>query len=55
MRPIPVSVADYRAAARRRLPAFLDDYVEGGAGVEQTLAANVADWSRWRIRSGWPV
>lgn len=50
MRPIPVSVADYRAAARRRLPAFLDDYVEGGAGVEQTLAANVADWSRWRIR-----
>lgn len=50
MRPIPVSVADYRAAARRCLPAFLDDYVEGGAGVEQTLAANVADWSRWRIR-----
>ena len=24
--------------------------VAGGAGVEQTLAANVADWSRWRIR-----
>lgn len=47
---MPVTVADYRAAARRRLPAFLDDYVDGGAGSEQTLAANVADWSRWRIR-----
>jgi L-lactate dehydrogenase (cytochrome) len=28
---IPVSVADYRLRARRRLPRFLFDYIEGGA------------------------
>lgn len=46
----PISVADYRERARRRLPAFLFDYLDGGAGSEQTLAANQSDWARWSIR-----
>ncbi len=33
---------DWRACARRRLPRFLFDYFDGGAGDEYTLAANVA-------------
>jgi L-lactate dehydrogenase (cytochrome) len=34
---------DYRRAARRRLPRFLFDYLDGGANGECTLTANVAD------------
>ena len=37
------SIADYRAASRRRVPRFLFDYTDGGSYAEQTLAANVAD------------
>ena len=37
------SALDYREAARRRLPRFLFDYIDGGAGTETTLAANVED------------
>jgi len=32
--------SDYREAARRRLPPFLFDYIDGGAGDEATLRAN---------------
>ena len=39
----PASVADYREAARRRLPRVLFDYIDGGAYAEETLAANVGD------------
>ncbi len=46
----PVTTEDYRARARQRLPRFLFDYVDGGAGAEQTLAANVDDWARMRLR-----
>lgn len=46
----PVSVADYRKRARRRLPAFLFDYVEGGANDEDTLATNVSDFRRYRLK-----
>lgn len=45
-----VSAGDFREQARRRLPRFLFDYVDGGAGSEQTLAANTADWSRIALR-----
>ena len=38
-----VSSADYRHAARRRLPCFLFDYLDGGANDELTLNANTAD------------
>lgn len=36
----PASVVDYRRLARRRLPAFLFDYVDGGALDEGTMRAN---------------
>ena len=35
------SFDDYRAAARRRLPRVLFDYIDGGAYAEHTLARNV--------------
>jgi len=44
------SVSDHRSAARRRLPRFLFDYLEGGAGSERTLARNVRDLDRIEIR-----
>lgn len=45
-----VNVADYREAARRRLPRFLFDYIDGGSYDEVTLAANVADFRAVQLR-----
>jgi L-lactate dehydrogenase (cytochrome) len=50
IRDLPATCADYREHARRRLPRFLFDYVDGGAGEERTLAANSADWAALRLR-----
>lgn len=50
IRLCPTTTEDYRALAERRLPRFLFDYVDGGAGIEATLAANVADWSKIRLK-----
>ena len=36
-------VADFREAARRRVPHFLFEYVDGGSYQQVTLARNVAD------------
>ncbi len=47
---LPVTVDDYRELARGRLPRFLFDYLDGGAGTEQTLAVNTMDWARLRLR-----
>lgn len=52
-RPRPGDMAgieDYRRAAARRLPRLLFDYLEGGAGGEVTLAANLADMRAIRLR-----
>ena len=46
----PVCVADYRLAARARLPKVLFDYIDGGSYAEETLAANVADLQAVRLR-----
>jgi L-lactate dehydrogenase (cytochrome) len=46
----PVSVGDYREAARRRLPRVLFDYIDGGSYAEQTLAANVAEIQALKLR-----
>jgi L-lactate dehydrogenase (cytochrome) len=46
----PVNVADYREAARRRLPRVLFDYIDGGAYAEWTLAENVAALARLTLR-----
>jgi len=40
---IIASPSDYRAAARRKLPRFMFDYVDGGAYAEHTLRRNVSD------------
>lgn len=44
------SVADFRDAARRRLPRVLFDYIDGGAYAEATLAANQADFRALTLR-----
>ncbi|MBO9712218.1 FMN-dependent L-lactate dehydrogenase LldD [Sphingomonas sp.] len=37
------SVIDYRELARRRLPKFLFEYIDGGSYAEVTLKRNIAD------------
>jgi len=44
------SPGDYREAARRKLPPFLFEYIDGGAYAETTLARNVADWREVALR-----
>jgi len=44
------SPTDYRAAAKRRLPRFLFDYIDGGAGAEYTLRRNQADLEQIALR-----
>jgi len=46
----PVTAADYRKLAEKRLPRFLFDYIDGGANEEVTLAANLSDFSRYRLK-----
>jgi len=46
----PADVADYREAARRRLPHVLFEYVDGAAYAEQTLRANTADFQALKLR-----
>ena len=45
----PASFADFRRGAERRLPRFLFDYYDGGAGAEVTLRSNTADWEALRL------
>lgn len=47
---VPVSVEDYRRRARRRLPRFLFDYLDGAANAEMTARANVRDFGRYRLK-----
>ena len=44
------SALDYRELARRRLPAFLFEYIDGGSYAEVTLRRNVADLERIALR-----
>ena len=44
------SVSDYRELARRRLPRFLFDYIDGGSYDEVTLRRNVADLQQVALR-----
>lgn len=46
----PASVGDFREAARRRLPRFLFEYIDGGSYAEVTLRQNVADLSAIALR-----
>ncbi|MGB8900580.1 MAG: FMN-dependent L-lactate dehydrogenase LldD [Methylocella sp.] len=45
-----VSAIDYREFARRRLPKFLFEYIEGGSYAEVTLKRNVADLEAVSLR-----
>jgi L-lactate dehydrogenase (cytochrome) len=44
------SVADFRTAAKRRLPRFLFDYIDGGSYAEVTLRRNVDDLADIALR-----
>lgn len=46
----PVTPADYRRLAEKRLPRFLFDYIDGGANAELTMRANLADFASVRLR-----
>jgi L-lactate dehydrogenase (cytochrome) len=46
----PVCIADYRQAAKARLPRVLFEYIDGGSYAEATLAANVADLAALKLR-----
>ena len=46
----PASYSDFRELARRRLPRMLFDYVDGGAGAEQTLRRNVEAMEKVALR-----
>jgi L-lactate dehydrogenase (cytochrome) len=44
------AVMDYRELARRRLPRFLFDYIDGGSYAEVTMRRNVADLESVALR-----
>jgi L-lactate dehydrogenase (cytochrome) len=45
----PVSTSDFRRKAKRRLPRFVFDFVDGAAGDESTMRDNEAAFARVRI------
>jgi len=47
---IAASITDYRELARRRLPPFLFEYIDGGSYAEQTLHRNTADLASIALR-----
>jgi L-lactate dehydrogenase (cytochrome) len=47
---ITASVADFRTAAKRRLPRFLFEYIDGGSYAETTLHRNTSDLSNIALR-----
>lgn len=47
---LPASISDYRLLARRRLPHFLFEYIDGGSYAEQTLRRNVEDLADIALR-----
>ncbi|GFM29331.1 FMN-dependent L-lactate dehydrogenase LldD [Novosphingobium sp. PY1] len=47
---IVASVPDFREAARRRLPRFLFEYIDGGSYAEATLRRNVEDLAGLALR-----
>jgi L-lactate dehydrogenase (cytochrome) len=44
------SISDYRALARRRLPNFLFEYIDGGSYAEVTLRRNIVDLEQIALR-----
>ena len=48
--PSVLTIADLRERARRRLPRFVFDYIDGGAEAERTLGENVRAFDRVLLR-----
>jgi L-lactate dehydrogenase (cytochrome) len=46
----PANIADYRTLARRRLPHFLFEYMDGGSYDEVTLRRNISDLEQIALR-----
>lgn len=46
----PVTAHDYRRLAEKRLPRFLFDYIDGGAGEENSMRTNAADFNHITLR-----
>jgi L-lactate dehydrogenase (cytochrome) len=46
----PLCIEDFRALARRRLPHFLFEYIDGGSYAELTLRRNVSDLEAIALR-----
>jgi L-lactate dehydrogenase (cytochrome) len=46
----PATAADYRRLAQKRLPRFLFEYIDGGANDQDTMAANIDDFRRYRLK-----
>lgn len=44
------SISDYREMARRRLPHFMFEYIDGGSYAEATLRRNVTDLEKVALR-----
>ena len=47
---IAASALDYRELARRRLPHFLFEYIDGGSYAEVTMRRNVTDLEQVALR-----
>lgn len=46
----PLSYEMWRAEAKANLASDMFDYIEGGAGSEETVKANRQAFNKWRIR-----
>ncbi|MED4753210.1 alpha-hydroxy-acid oxidizing protein [Brevibacillus choshinensis] len=46
---LPISIEDWEQKARELLPDGPFDYIAGGSGAEETLAANRSAFSKWAI------
>jgi len=46
----PVTPDDYRYLAKKRLPRFLFEYIDGGANNQDTLSANIEDFRRLKLK-----
>lgn len=44
------NIDDLRKMARKRVPKYFFDYLDGGANSETTMRANENDFARWRLR-----
>lgn len=46
----PVTPDDYRYLAKKRLPRFLFEYIDGGSHNQDTLSANINDFRRLKLK-----